>query len=118
MLKAASKKRRSKAQIKEDKEQEELKKAAIEAKAAQFDALKVQNQMLQQQVQANQAASDILNEAVNQGHASVDDQDRLHLHPKLMGSSDQSSNIIVVDSSEQHSHQHHQMEGGEGSSLV
>ena len=79
--------------------------AAIEAKAAQFDALKVQNQMLQQQVHANQAASDILNEAVSQGHASVDDQNILHLHPKFNNESDQSSNIIVVDSSDQHSHQ-------------
>ena len=73
-MKASSKKRRSRAQINEEKLREEKKQAEIKAKLAEFDKMRMKISTLQQMAESNQAAAQILNGMVESGNAQLDGQ--------------------------------------------
>ena len=60
MLRCGQKRRRTKAEITEEKEEADLKQQAIEEKLEKYDALMQAHNEAKQQAQSNQAASDIL----------------------------------------------------------
>ena len=67
MLKAGSKRRRTTAQIKAEKEAKETQEQEVAAKLAMFDSLKAENQQLHAQSQNNQGAADILGDLMQKG---------------------------------------------------
>ena len=67
MLKTSSKRRRTMAQIKAEKEAAAQKEAEIEAKLAMVEQLQHQVQALQQENETGKAASNLMSQMINSG---------------------------------------------------
>ena len=67
MLKTSSKRRRTLAQIKAEKEAAEQKEADIQAKLAMVEELQHQVQALQQENETGKAASNLMSQMINRG---------------------------------------------------
>ena len=74
MLKIGAKRRKTKAEIEELKEEERLKEEAIQDKLASFDRMAKQIAELQQENNNNNIATNILKGMIEKGDAIADDQ--------------------------------------------
>ena len=73
MLQAGSKRRRTKKQIEEEKQEEILKRQQIEAKVANFDALQAKVAMLEENQRQGQAAADLVKQFLDAGVVEQDE---------------------------------------------
>ena len=73
MLKIGAKRRKTKAEIEELKEEERIKEQAIQDKLAQFDRMAKQIAELQQENNNNKIAKTILQDMIDKGEAVADD---------------------------------------------
>ena len=72
MLKVGAKRRRTKGEIKQEKLEEKIKNDSIVAKMLQFDQMQAQMDSMQQQVQENEQAKNVLNNLIAQGELYQD----------------------------------------------
>jgi len=77
MLKAGSKRRRTTAEIKAEKEAALLKEQEIQAKLAQYDAMKAKAEALEAKIGEHEGAALIVNDLVARGLAVVDNEGRI-----------------------------------------
>ena len=73
MLQAGSKRRRTKKQIEEDRQEEILKRQQTEAKMANYDALQAKVAMLEENQRHGQAAADLVKQFLDAGVVQQDD---------------------------------------------
>lgn len=74
MLKAGQKRRRTKAEVKEEKESEALKKLKIDEKLQKFEQIQQEAAELQNTLQMNKSGLDAVNSLISQGKATYDDK--------------------------------------------
>ena len=74
LCKVGSKRRRTRQEILDDREEGQLKKEGVEQKLAQIDALTQRCAELEQRAQGNAAADMILRDMISKGQAVMDEQ--------------------------------------------
>ena len=79
LIKVGTKRRRTKAQIIQEKQDSIAKEAEIQAKLAKFDEIMQTNALLHQQAQSNQAAAEILTDLVKKGIVDKDENGQVSL---------------------------------------
>ena len=82
MLKAESKRRRTKAQIQQEKQDAIQKELEINEKLANFDKMQQEYQALQMQAQSNLAAAEILTDLVKKGVLDKDENGIVSVSPQ------------------------------------
>ena len=68
MLKESSKRRRTKAELNQDRLVEEKDKADTKKRLAEFEAMKAERDALKERVESNGAAADILTDLISKRH--------------------------------------------------
>jgi hypothetical protein len=83
LMKMTSKRRRTKQEILDEKFQELKKKSEIDKKLKDYDSMLQALQVAEQKAQANQVASDSIDQMMVDGIIQVDDQNNfVHGHPR------------------------------------
>ena len=79
LLKIGAKRRRTKQEVQEEHEEALIKEEAISQKVAQYEAMALRIQELEQQATSNQAAANILSEMLQKGEAVQDEEGRISI---------------------------------------
>jgi len=77
MLKVGSKRRRTKAEIEDEKEEEALKQQKLEADLQELANLRSRIQEAEEQANTNKAAAELMSQMINAGHVQQDAQDQV-----------------------------------------
>ena len=77
MLKVGSKRRRTKAEIDDEKEQEALKQQKLEVDLQELTNLRSRIQEAEEQANTNKAAAELMSQMINAGHVQQDAQDQV-----------------------------------------
>jgi len=77
MLKVGSKRRRTKAEIEDEKEQEALKQQKLESDLQELANLRGRIQEAEEQANTNKAAAELMSQMINAGHVQQDAQDQV-----------------------------------------
>ena len=73
MLKVGSKRRRTKQECREEREQEEVKKAEVAAKLASFDSLRQEMESHKARADGNQGAHEVVQDMLDKGIVHLDE---------------------------------------------
>ena len=80
MLKVGSKRRRTKAEIEDEKEQEALKQQKLESDLQELANLRGRIQEAEEQANTNKAAAELMSQMINAGHVQQDAQDQVMIN--------------------------------------
>ena len=73
MLKVGSKRRRTKQECREEREQEEAKKAEVAAKLASFESMRQEMEAHKTRADGNQGAHEVVQDMINKGLVHLDE---------------------------------------------
>ena len=80
LLQAGSKRRRTKAQIEEDKEEEVRREAQMQAELEELQQLRARVGLLEYEANQGKVASQFLNQMISEGHVQQDTEHSVILH--------------------------------------